>query len=160
MIQRVQTLYYAISMILLSILLTGMDIFRFVTEKTTYAYSAFGIESSVTGNPNSKTETISSAPFYLGIIILILFIFFTLMRYKKLNFQVKLARSVFFLYLLLTIGVILASQLCGSCVSAEETVKELGIGFYLIVAGVPFTLLAQIGIIRDKKLLDSLNRLR
>jgi uncharacterized membrane protein len=82
------------------------------------------------------------------------------MRYKKLNFQVKLARSVFFLYLLLTIGVVLASQLCGSCVSAEETVKELGIGFYLIVAGVPFTLLAQIGIIRDKKLLDSLNRLR
>lgn len=147
-------------MILLAILLTGMDIFRFVTEKTTYTYSAFGIESRVTGSPNSKTETISSTPYYIGIIVLILFIFFALMSYKKLNFQVKLARAVFFLYLLLTIGVVLASQLCGSCVTSEEASKELGIGFYLIVAGLPFTLLAQIGIIRDKKLLDSLNRLR
>lgn len=160
MIQRLQTLYFAISMILLAILLTGMDIFRFVTEKTTYTYSAFGIESRVTGSPNSKTETISSTPYYIGIIVLILFIFFALMSYKKLNFQVKLARAVFFLYLLLTIGVVLASQLCGSCVTSEEASKELGIGFYLIVAGLPFTLLAQIGIIRDKKLLDSLNRLR
>ena len=160
MIQRVQTLYYAITLILLAILLTGMDIFRFVTKKTTYAYNTFGIESRVTGIPNSKTETISSTPYYIGIIVLILFIFFALMNYKKLNFQVKLARAVFFLYLLLIIGVVLASQLCGGCVTSDETTKELGLGFYIIVAGLPFTFLAQIGVIRDKKLLDSLNRLR
>ena len=72
----------------------------------------------------------------------------------------KLARAVFFLYLLLIIGVVLASQLCGGCVTSDETTKELGLGFYIIVAGLPFTFLAQIGVIRDKKLLDSLNRLR
>lgn len=160
MIQRLQTLYFAISMILLAILLTGMDIFRFVTEKTTYAFSAFGVESRITGSPDSKTETISSTPYYIVIIAFILFIFFALMSYKKLNFQVKLARAIFYLYLLMTIGVVIASQVCNTCVSSEEATKELGLGFYLIVAGLPFTLLAQIGIIRDKKLLDSLNRLR
>jgi hypothetical protein len=160
MIQRLQTLYFAISMILLAILLTGMDIFRFVTEKTTYAFSAFGVESRIIGSPDSKTETISSTPYYIVIIAFILFIFFALMSYKKLNFQVKLARAIFYLYLLMTIGVVIASQVCNTCVSSEEVTKELGLGFYLIVAGLPFTLLAQIGIIRDKKLLDSLNRLR
>lgn len=147
-------------MILLAILLTGMDIFRFVTEKTTYVFSAFGVESRITGSPDSKTETISSTPYYIVIIAFILFIFFALMSYKKLNFQVKLARAIFYLYLLMTIGVVIASQVCNTCVSSEEATKELGLGFYLIVAGLPFTLLAQIGIIRDKKLLDSLNRLR
>jgi len=160
MIQRLQTLYFAISMILLAILLTGMDIFRFVTEKTTYAFSAFGVEKRITESPDSKTETISSTPYYIGIIAFILFIFFALMSYKKLNFQVKLARAIFYLYLLMTIGVVIASQVCNTCVSSEEVTKELGLGFYLIVAGLPFTLLAQIGVIRDKKLLDSLNRLR
>jgi len=160
MIQRLQTLYFAISMILLAILLTGMDIFRFVTEKTTYAFSAFGVEKRITESPDSKTETISSTPYYIGIIAFILFIFFALMSYKKLNFQVKLARAIFYLYLLMTIGVVIASQVCSTCVSSVEATKELGLGFYLIVAGLPFTLLAQIGIIRDKKLLDSLNRLR
>jgi hypothetical protein len=95
MIQRLQTLYFAISMILLAILLTGMDIFRFVTEKTTYAYSAFGIESRVTGSPNSKTETISSAPYYIGIIVLILFIFFRFDELQKIEFSSEASKSSF-----------------------------------------------------------------
>ena len=42
----------------------------------------------------------------------------------------------------------------------DETKRELGLGFFLFVLGFPFCFLAQLGIKRDKKLLDSLNRLR
>ena len=43
----------------------------------------------------------------------------------------------------------------------EETAsREMGLGFLLFVVGFPFTFLANTGIKRDKKLLDSLDRLR
>ena len=48
----------------------------------------------------------------------------------------------------------------GGMLSAGETKRELGLGFFLFVLGFPFCFLAQLGIKRDKKLLDSLNRLR
>ncbi|MGB1518015.1 MAG: hypothetical protein ACPG8K_02815 [Crocinitomicaceae bacterium] len=43
---------------------------------------------------------------------------------------------------------------------AESVTRELGIGFLLFVLGFPFIFLANVAIKRDKKLLDSLNRLR
>jgi hypothetical protein len=48
----------------------------------------------------------------------------------------------------------------GGMLSADETKRELGLGFFFFVLGFPFCFLAQLGIKRDKKLLDSLNRLR
>lgn len=160
MIQRVQTLYYAITMILLAVLLSGMEFFRFVGEKTIYIFSVYGVQSEKVGAPNGKMEAITSMPFYLSVISFILFIFITLMGYKNLNRQFKLARGIFFIYLLLLIAVIVFAVIGGGVLTNEPTKRELGLGFLLFVLGFPFSFLAQLGIKRDKKLLDSLNRLR
>lgn len=160
MIQRVQTLYYAITMILLAVLLSGMEFFRFVGEKTIYIFSVYGVQSEKVGSPNGKMEAITSMPFYLSVISFILFIFITLMGYKNLNRQFKLARGIFFIYLLLLIAVIVFAVIGGGVLTNEPTKRELGLGFLLFVLGFPFSFLAQLGIKRDKKLLDSLNRLR
>jgi len=99
-------------------------------------------------------------PFFLSVISFILFIFITLMAYKNLNRQFKLARGIFFIYLLLLIAVIIYAVIGGGTLTNEPTKRELGIGFLLFILGFPFSFLAQLGIKRDKKLLDSLNRLR
>ncbi len=160
MIQRVQTLYYAITMILLAILLSGIELFRFVGEKTIYVFSVYGIQIGKVGEKNGSLEAASSIPFFITIISFILFIFITLMGYKNLNRQFKLARGIFFIYFILLIAVIVFAVIGGGTLTDEPTKRELGFGFLLFVLGFPFSFLAQLGIKRDKKLLDSLNRLR
>jgi len=71
-----------------------------------------------------------------------------------------LARSIFFLYLLILIAFIVFASIGYSPSKSIETTRELGLGFIFLVLGFPFAFLGQIGIKRDKKLLDSLNRLR
>lgn len=160
MIQRVQTLYFAITMILLTILLSGMEFFRFVGEKTVYVFSVYGIQSAKVSEENASLKSASSMPFFLLIIGFILFIFITLMGYKNLKRQFKLARGIFFIYLLLLIAVTIFAVIGGGILMNEPTKIELGLGFLFFVLGFPFSFLAQLGIKYDKKLLDSLNRLR
>lgn len=82
------------------------------------------------------------------------------MSYKNINRQFKLGRTVFYLYLLSLIAVFLLSLYGGSLLESETTSREMGVGYWLFIAGFPFTFLANIGIKKDKKLLDSLDRLR
>lgn len=160
MIQRVQTIYYILAIICLSSLLSGMEIFRFVGAKTYFVFNAFGIEKGKVNDPEGSLERLSKMPFFLTLISFILFIFIALMGYKNLTRQFKLARTIFFIYLLLIVSLVIFAIMGGGMLSAEETKRELGLGFFLFVLGFPFCFLAQLGIKRDKKLLDSLNRLR
>ncbi|NBW59049.1 MAG: DUF4293 family protein [Crocinitomicaceae bacterium] len=160
MIQRIQSIYYILAMICLSLLLSGMEIFRFVGSKTYYVFSAFGLESGNVSDPQGNLQPLSKMPFFLTLISFILFIFIALMGYKNLTRQFKLARTIFFIYLLLIVSLVIFAIMGGGMLSADETKRELGLGFFFFVLGFPFCFLAQLGIKRDKKLLDSLNRLR
>jgi hypothetical protein len=94
------------------------------------------------------------------VIGLILLEFVVIMSYKNLNRQFQLARSIFFLYLLILVAFIVFTTIGYSPSKSIETTRELGLGFIFLVLGFPFAFLGQIAIKRDKKLLDSLNRLR
>lgn len=158
MIQRIQTLYLAIVIILLSIVTTGTTIFRYVTDTTIYKLNSFGFNGY-----DIKTDQVielNSYPLYISTISLVLLTFITLMSYKNLPKQLKLARTTFFLYLMLTIGMVVFSLMGGDAFISEPFKRELGTGYILFVAGLPFAFLANISIKRDKALIDSLNRLR
>ncbi|TNE76261.1 MAG: DUF4293 family protein [Bacteroidetes bacterium] len=158
MIQRIQSVYLGIVIVLLSIVTIGVDLFSFVTETTRYTFSSYGItEYSVeTGEAIGK----SFFPMFIGMIALVLLTFLCLMAYKNLERQFKLGRMVFYLYFFSVAGVILLANFGDSYLGLEESNREMGLGFILFVCGFPFTFLANTGIKRDKKLLDSLNRLR
>ena len=160
MIQRIQSIYYILAMICLSLLLSGMEIFRFVGSKTYYVFSAFGLESGNVNDPQGNLQPLSKMPFFLTLISFILFIFIALMGYKNLTRQFKLARTIFFIYLLLIVSLVIFAIMGGGMLSADETKRELFLCFFFFVLGFPFGFLAQLGNKRDKKLLDSLNRLR
>ncbi|MBM3418438.1 MAG: DUF4293 family protein [Bacteroidetes bacterium] len=159
MIQRVQSLYYLVAMILLGVCLTGQDIYRFSTEKSYFALNAFGFHEAV-NDGSGKILSSQSKPFYIVGILMVLFIFYVTMSYKKLNRQLKLARYVSFLYLALVIAVVIFGVTGNQYFYEGHCTRELGPGFSILVVGFPFCFLAQLGIKRDKKLLDSLNRLR
>ena len=58
------------------------------------------------------------------------------------------------------VSVIVLSIVGDKLIDAETTSREMDLGFFLFVCGFPFTFLANTGIKRDKKLLESLDRLR
>jgi hypothetical protein len=158
MIQRIQTVYLAVVIILLTFVTLGSEIFSFVNETARYTFNSYGIMKFdiVSGKLISQ----QSFPFYLGTIGLILLSFITLMSYKNLNRQFKLGRTVFGIYFLMLISIFLLSYFGESLLDTETSSREMGLGFLLFVVGFPFTFLANTGIKRDKKLLDSLDRLR
>lgn len=158
MIQRIQTVYLAVAIILLTIVTLGTTLFSFVNETSRYSFSSYGIMKYDLSSNNLVSQ--QSFPFYLGTIALILLCFITLMSYKNLQRQFKLGRTVFFLYFVMLMTVVLLSVLGDGMLEAETTGREMGLGFFLFVVGFPFTFLANTGIKRDKKLLDSLDRLR
>jgi len=158
MIQRVQTIYLSIAIILLSIVTFGTELFSFVNEKSRFSFSSYGITEYSTSNGEIIETT--TFPFYIGTIALILLCFLTIMSYKSMNRQFKLGRMVFGIYFLMLVSVILLSSFGDYLIDTETTSREMGLGFILFVAGFPFTFLANTGIKRDKQLLESLDRLR
>lgn len=156
--QRVQTVYLGITIILLGIVSAGVTLLSFVGESNKYVINSFGITTQ-----NAQTgEAIEHEmmPMMVGTIALALLCFVCIMSYKNLNRQFKLGRTIFLLYFVSVVGVILLSFLGDGMIEESDVKRELGIGFYLFVAGLPFSFLANVGIKRDKRTLDSLNRLR
>ena len=158
MIQRVQSLYLILSMISISILLSGVEIISFTGVKVKASLSAFGVsKTDVLSNQNITEQTF---PFYLSIIGLVLYMFILLMRYKDLKIQLKMIRRLFLIYLLLIISFLCFSIYGSKVINESDATTSIGMGFIYFIIPFPFIFLAQIGIKRDKKLLDSLNRLR
>ena len=158
MIQRVQTLYLSIAIILLSFVTVGTTIFSFTNYTSRFAFSSYGItEYSI---ESGKIVSTKFFPIFIGLIALVLLCFICLMSYKNLKRQYKLGRTVFYIYFLMLVSMILLATFGSKMIGKEDMIREMGLGFFLFVAGFPFTFLANIGIKRDKQLLDSLDRLR
>lgn len=159
MIQRLQTVYYILSMICLGVLLSGMELLRFVAKDSYFGFNVHGISQHFNDTKLAMIQT-KPLPLYLTVIGLILLQFMAIMSYKNLNRQFQLARTIFFLYVLILIGFVVFASIGYSPSKSVETTRELGLGFIFLVLGFPFAFLGQVAIKRDKKLLDSLNRLR
>ncbi len=157
MIQRIQTLYLAILILLVSIVSTGTSLFSFISETSKFTFSSFGITEYSLDGKFIQTETF---PIFVGTIALVLLSFLCLMSYKNINRQFKLGRLVFFIYFLSLLSIFLLSVFGDRLLDVSSSSREMGVGYFLFIAGFPFSFLVNIGIKRDKKLLDSLDRLR
>jgi len=160
MLQRIQTIYFIIVMAILSSLLFGMELFTMSDGKLNYTQSVFGVErQDVKGG---YVEWLSNYQFtYIFVILFVLFTFVAMMSYKNLKRQYTLAKMTLFIYLVFLLTVILVTTFGMNGYSSKEiTGVHVGIGFYVLVCGLPFTYFAMKGVQKDKGLLDSLNRLR
>ena len=150
MIQRIQHLYFGFVIINLSILLSGLEIGTYQAKEMPHQFTIYGFFQG--------KEVVWGFPFYLVIIALVALLIFTISKFKKLSLQLKLIKFAFLFYLLFVVG-ITALFLFKLMPNVPDSVS-FGLGYYLLIIGLPFTYLGLRGIIRDKNLLDSYNRLR
>lgn len=150
MIQRIQHLYFGFVIINLSILLSGLEIGTYQAKELPHQFTIYGFFQG--------KEVVLGFPFYLVIIALVALLLFTISKFKKLGLQLKLIKFTFLFYLLFVVG-ITALFLFKLMPNVPDSVS-FGFGYYLLILGLPFTYLGLRGIMRDKNLLDSLNRLR
>ena len=150
MIQRIQHLYFGFVIINLSLLLSGLEIGTYQAKEMPHQFTIYGFFQG--------KEVVWGFPFYLVIIALVALLLFTISKFKKLSLQLKLIKFTFLFYLLFVVGVT-ALFLFKLMPNVPDSVS-FGFGYYLLILGLPFTYLGLRGILRDKNLLDSLNRLR
>jgi hypothetical protein len=150
MIQRIQHLYFGFVIINLSLLLSGLEIGTYQAKELPHQFTIYGFFQG--------KEVVWGFPFYLVIIALVALLLFTISKFKKLSLQLKLIKFTFLFYLLFVVG-ITALFLFKLMPNVPDSVS-FGFGYYLLILGLPFTYLGLRGIMRDKNLLDSLNRLR
>ncbi len=150
MIQRIQHLYFGFVIINLSILLSGLEIGTYQAKELPHQFTIYGFFQG--------KEVVWGFPFYLVIIALVALLIFAISKFKKLSLQLKLIKFAFLFYLLFVVG-ITALFLFKLMPNVPNSVS-FGLGYYLLILGLPFTYLGLRGIMRDKNLLDSLNRLR
>jgi hypothetical protein len=150
MIQRIQHLYFGFVIINLSLLLSGLEIGTYQAKEMPHQFTIYGFFQG--------KEVVWGFPFYLVIVALVVLLIFTISKFKKLSLQLKLIKFTFLFYLLFVVG-ITALFLFKLMPNVPDSVS-FGFGYYLLILGLPFTYLGLRGIMRDKNLLDSLNRLR
>ena len=159
MLQRVQTIYFIIVMAILASLLSGIEIFAMSDGQMNFSQSVFGVECSVKGGHIEWMGQFEYA--YLFVIAYVMLVFLAMMSYKSLNRQYTLSKIVLFIYVLFVLAILAVTSFGINGYSPKEiTGIHVGIGFYLLTCGLPFSYFALKGVQKDKGLLDSLNRLR
>jgi hypothetical protein len=145
MIQRIQTVYLIIAIVLVALPLSGLEILSYTIKEQNVSKSVYSFHLL------EKNE-LEPSYYYLVNILLSLFGFYVIMSYKNLKKQLMLCR-VF-------MGLIFFACCMPLILAIGRSALVPGLGFYLFLSSIIFVLLAIRGINKDKKLLDSLNRLR
>jgi amino acid transporter len=157
MIQRVQTIYFILSIICLMFVTFGSKIYQFDVSEGYFVFNSYGVQKF---NVDNELIQYSSFPYYISSIALLLLIVIAIFSYKNLNRQLRLGRIILLIYFIILITLMFTSFLGVELTGEEINSKKSGLGFYLFVIGFSFIFLANTGIKRDIKLLESLNRLR
>ena len=145
MIQRIQTVYIIIAIFLVASPLLGLEIMS-------YSFKEENVSMNVYSLKFINDNKIEPSVFYLINIFLSLFGVYVLFSYKKLKKQLSLSR--------IYIGLILFASLMPIIFVIGRTNVLPGFGFYFYLSSLIFVIFASRSIKKDKKLLDSLNRLR
>ncbi len=156
MLQRVQTYYLGLIIVIQAIAVSGMDFLTFKSEKALYKLNAWGLTAYPLEDHVSESTTI---PVFIGFICLALLAFLCIMSYKNLDRQLKLGRTVFYLYFVSVVCVYLMASFGDSLIGEEVISQKIGLPYWVFICGLPLSFLANTGIKRDKRILDSLKRL-
>ena len=97
MLQRIQTIYFIIVMVVLASLLSGLEIFAMTDGEMNFSQSVFGVErQSVKGGYIEWMGQFEYA--YLFVIVFVMLVFLAMMSYKSLKRQFTLSKIILFIY--------------------------------------------------------------
>ena len=145
MIQRIQTVYLIIAILLIASPLSGLEIMSYTIKDHTISKNVYSFHLL---EKNGQEPSY----YYLVNILLSLFGFYTMMAFKNLKRQLMLTR--------IFMGLIFFACCMPIILAIGRSVLMQGVVFFFFLSSIIFVYLAIRGINKDKKLLDSLNRLR
>ena len=141
MIQRIQTLYWSVAILLVIVVFLISNVIE------------FQIKGEVSSVKSSFIFIVLSLIFILSAVLSIL-------NFKKIKKQLQFAKLTIFFSLFLAVYLVLIKFVGHNIYGFEISTIKLDVGFYLILVTIPLSFLAYSGVKRDKNLLDSLDRLR
>ena len=141
MIQRIQTLYWSVAILLIIVVFLISNVIE------------FQIKGEVSSVKSSFIFIVLSLVFILSAVLAIL-------NFKKIKKQLQFAKLSIIFSLFLVVYLVLIKFIGHNIYGFEISTIKLDVGFYLILVTIPLSFLAYSGVKRDKNLLDSLDRLR
>ncbi|HLU86480.1 MAG TPA: DUF4293 family protein [Taishania sp.] len=159
MIQRIQSVYLFVSIVVLFVASFTSSFFYYITDVAIVNYAGLGITKTthdhlhVIENQFLPICIVTIALAVLGIVVLFSF--------KNLKKQLRLAQLFWGLYLMIIIGFVCWYYLVDeSSLGGKVIQSNYGISFFLLIIGLGCAQLAFLGIKKDKKKIESLDRLR
>lgn len=161
MLQRIQTVYFALSIVLWGAFFSGVSLLSFenTASKTVENVSIFGRKIFQMADGKETLLKVENQPIFILCGLMIVLVFLTLMRYKSPKKQLGLARFTLLLNALLVFALVVWSTYLFST-GPKGSSNSVGLGYYLLCATLPLSYFGYRGVLRDKMLLDSLDRLR
>ena len=141
MIQRLQTLYWSLAIVLVIVIFFVFDILSYQVENVIYYLK-------------------SSFFFYSLATLFILSALFALVNFKKLKLQLLISKLTIAMSLVMVIYIFIIKFIGQDILGFNPNSIKSDLGFYLVLLTLPLSFLAYSGVKRDKNLLDSLYRLR
>jgi glucan phosphoethanolaminetransferase (alkaline phosphatase superfamily) len=159
MIQRIQTVYYTLAILLLAIPLMGMNIVSFSTADWSQAVTFYGNRGTEAAEA-AELVPLPDLPLYLLNLIIIILLLIAILSYKSLKRQQFLGKIALWSAAIAILVLGFAVFNFYQYMRVLKPVVEVGAGFWMVLFSIPFILLGNGGVRKDRKLLDSLNRLR
>jgi amino acid transporter len=161
MLQRIQTVHFAITMLLFSALFAGLDLLKFELQdgEKIRTIDVFGRATYTQTNTEKTLVANESIPLFIVAIAMILLLFITLMAYKNVHRQLSLARISMLINAILVFLLVVWSTYLFITAPTDSS-NSVQLGFYVLASTLPFTYFGYKGVLKDKMLLDSIDRLR
>ena len=154
MIQRIQTVYFLIAALLVATTLFGTDLFSFNQGKFVHATAYKIFRGSA---PGTKVD------FWMLSLVQVIFALMIIFSFKMRHRQIFLGWILLVLNILSSAWIVLGANVypmeCTMC-NEGATNLSFGIVFFLHATAFIFVFLGIRGVRKDKKTIDSLNRLR
>lgn len=152
MIQRIQTVYLAISVILLG-LIFAFNFATYHTETGDFIFSVNGI------SPKNDDASIL-LPYSIVIPVIIAAIVFAILQYKKRKVQLKIVRLAYILILITLAFLFFDMSNIEKALNVTQENSSYGAGLFLLAASWPLVFLSNRAIKKDEELVKSVERLR
>ncbi|NBV09488.1 MAG: DUF4293 family protein [Flavobacteriia bacterium] len=160
MFQRIQSVYFILSTLLFIVLLGGLDFLKFHESSMEYhIVDLYGRSSYYYSKGSFQLISNEFIPLVVPVLGMILLLVSTMVSFKKIKRQLSLARLTFLVNTFLVVVFVIWSTLLFVQGNANAS-NHIQLGFYVAVTTLPLTFFGYKGVLRDKTLLDSINRLR
>jgi hypothetical protein len=155
MIQRIQTVYFLIAALLVATTLFGTDLFSF--DQGEYVHSTAYKLFRGSDLEGKKVD------FWMLSLVQVVFALMIIFSFKMRHRQIFLGWILLLLNILSSVWIVLGANVYPmECTMCDEPATNLSFGvvFFLHAAAFIFVFLGIRGVRKDKKMIDSLNRLR